>query len=94
MGNYGTPVSVRKNKNQNKPLEEYVGQSPGVRLPLWSYKSKLLTPKTKACHHLLAEGTHSLQGDKPYDKLWLCFKCRWRGGNNGDADAMNRVPTC
>ena len=41
-----------------------MGRCPGVRLPLLSYKSKLLTPKPEARHHLLAEGRHPLQGDK------------------------------
>ena len=34
-------------QKQEKPLEEDGGKAPGVRLPLWSYKSKLLTPKPK-----------------------------------------------
>ena len=33
-------------------------------LPLWSYKSELLTPKPEAYHHLLTEGHHPPQGDK------------------------------
>ena len=41
-----------------------MGQSPGVRLPLLSYKSELLTTKPEARHHLLAKGHHTLQGDK------------------------------
>ena len=41
-----------------------MGLRPAVRFPLWSYKSKLLTPKLKACHHLLTEDFHPLQGDK------------------------------
>ena len=32
------------------------GRAPGASLPLWPYKSKLLTPKSKASHHLLSEG--------------------------------------
>ena len=32
------------------------GKAPGASLPLWPYKSKLLTPKPKAYHHLLSEG--------------------------------------
>ena len=35
-------------QKQEKPLEEDGGKAPGVRLSLWSYKSKLLTPKPKA----------------------------------------------
>ena len=33
-------------------------------LPLWSYKSELLTPKPEAYHHLPSEGHHPHQGDK------------------------------
>ena len=40
------------------------GKAPGASLPLWPYKSKLLMFKSKASHHLLSEGKHSLQGDK------------------------------
>ena len=59
------PVSVTNDKNHDKPLEEYVGgRAPGISLPLWSYKSRLLTPQTESRHHLLAEGCHPLQGDK------------------------------
>ena len=57
------PVSVGKDKNWENPLQR-MGLRPAVRLPLWSYKSKLLTPKPKVCHHLLTEGIHPLQGDK------------------------------
>ena len=67
MRKLGSPSKLcvsEEKQNRIKPLEEYVGQSPGVRLPLWSYKSKLLTSKPKASHHLLAEGSHALQGDK------------------------------
>ena len=56
-------VSVGKDKNRKNPLQR-MGLRPAVRLPLWSYKSKLLTPKLKACQHLLTEGIHPLQGDK------------------------------
>ena len=38
--------------NPNKPLGEDGGRCPAVMLPLWSYKSKLLTPKPEAYHHL------------------------------------------
>ena len=48
-----------------------MGQSPGVRLPLWPYKSELLTSKPKAFHHLLAEGFHPLQDDKHEINLLL-----------------------
>ena len=56
-------VSVGEDKNRKNPLQR-MGLRPAVRLPLWSYKSKLLTPKPKACQHLLTEGIHPLQGDK------------------------------
>ena len=48
-----------------------MGLRPAIRLPLWSYKSKLLTPKPKACQHLLTEGIHPLQGDKQKNILWV-----------------------
>ena len=51
---YASPNTYTKTKIN--PLKR-MGQSPGVRLPLLSYKSELLTPKAKACHHLLAEGS-------------------------------------
>ena len=35
-----------------KPLGEDGGRCPDAKLPLWSYKSELLTPKPKAYHHL------------------------------------------
>ena len=38
---------VLNKQKQEKPLEEDGGKAPGVRLSLWSYKSKLLTPKPK-----------------------------------------------
>ena len=53
-----------QNKNQKKPLGEDGGRCPDVMLPLWSYKSELLTPKPKAYHHLPSEGHHPRQGDK------------------------------
>ena len=37
---------VMDDKNKKNPLKR-MGQSPGVMLSLWSYKSKLLTPKAK-----------------------------------------------
>ena len=39
---------VMNKQKQEKPLEEDGGKAPGVRLSLWSYNSKLLTPKPKA----------------------------------------------
>ena len=48
----------------NKPLGEDGGRCPDVMLPLWSYKSELLTPKPEAYHHLPSEGHHPRQGDK------------------------------
>ena len=53
----------RKRKTGKNPLQR-MGLRPAVRLPLWSYKSKLLTPKLKVWQHLLSEGIHPLQGDK------------------------------
>ena len=47
-----------------KPLGEDGGLCPDAMLPLWSYKSELLMPKTKAYHHLPSEGHHPRQGDK------------------------------
>ena len=47
-----------------KPLGEDGGRCPDAKLPLWSYKSELLTPKPKAYHHLPSEGHHPRQGDK------------------------------
>ena len=44
----GKSCISRANKNRDKPLEEYGGLRPGLRLSLWSYKSELLTPKAKA----------------------------------------------
>ena len=35
------------NKNQINPLKS-MGLCPGAMLPLWAYKSKLLTPQAKA----------------------------------------------
>ena len=64
-------MSAENHKNQYKPLEEDEGQSPSVMLPLWSCKSKLLTPKVKALHYLLSEGYHPLQGDKQEINLFL-----------------------
>ena len=41
-----------QNINQKNPLERMEGDALAVTLPLWSYKSELLTPKPKAYHHL------------------------------------------
>ena len=49
-------VVVAKNKNIKNPLNRMGGKAPGASLPVWPYKSKLLTPKPKAYHHLLSEG--------------------------------------
>ena len=38
---------VMDNKNTKNPLKRMGGKAPGVRLPLWSYKSRLLTPQPK-----------------------------------------------
>ena len=38
-----------QDKNQKNPLERIGGRCPDAMLPPWSYKSKLLTPKPKAC---------------------------------------------
>ena len=39
---------LRARQKPNKPLGEDEGRCPDVMLPPWSYKSELLTPKTKA----------------------------------------------
>ena len=41
-----------QNINQKNPLERMEGDALAAMLPLWSYKSELLTPKPKAYHHL------------------------------------------
>ena len=49
----------------NKPLGEDGGRCPAVMLPLWSYKSELLTTKSEVYQHLhYNEGHHPRQGDK------------------------------
>ena len=53
-----------QDKNQDKPLGEDGGRCPDAMLPLWSYKSELLTTKSEAYQHLPLEGHHPLQGDK------------------------------
>ena len=45
---YSMIGKVLNKQKQEKPLEEDGGKAPGVRLSVWSYKSKLLTPKPKA----------------------------------------------
>ena len=54
------------------------GDALAVMLPLWSFKSELLTPKTKAYHHLPSEGHHPHQGDKQEKTvlpcMWQSFK--------------------
>ena len=42
----------KQDKNQINPLERMEGVALAAMLPLWSYKSELLTPKPKAYHHL------------------------------------------
>ena len=37
-----------QNKNNKNPLERMEGDALAAILPLWSYKSELLTPKTEA----------------------------------------------
>ena len=41
-----------QNINQKNPLERMEGDALAAMLPLWSYKSELLTPKPEAYHHL------------------------------------------
>ena len=41
-------VPAGKDKNIINPLERMEGCAHAVMLPLWSYKSELLTPKPKA----------------------------------------------
>ena len=45
-------LSLEAKQKPEKPLGEDGGRCPAAMLPLWSYKSKLLTPKPKAYHHL------------------------------------------
>ena len=47
------PVSAGcKTKTKINPLVRMEGVALAVMLPLWSYKSELLTPKPEAYHHL------------------------------------------
>ena len=41
-----------RQKNKINPLERMEGVALAAMLPLWSYKSELLTPKPEAYHHL------------------------------------------
>ena len=41
-----------QNINQKNPLERMEGVALAAMLPLWSYKSELLTPKPEVYHHL------------------------------------------
>ena len=43
------PIAASKTKTKINPLKRMEGDALLPNLPLWSYKSKLLTPKTKAC---------------------------------------------
>ena len=57
-------VAVCKTKTKKNPLVRMEGVALAAMLPLWSFKSELLTPKPKAYHHLPSEGHHPRQGDK------------------------------
>ena len=48
-----------RQKTKINPLERMEGDALAVMLPLWSYKSELLTPKPKAYHHLLCRRSPS-----------------------------------
>ena len=41
-----------QNINHKNPLERMEGVALAAMLPLWSYKSELLTPKPEVYHHL------------------------------------------
>ena len=45
-------VAGCKTKTKINPLERMEGVALSGMLPLWSYKSELLTPKPEAYHHL------------------------------------------
>ena len=49
------------------------GVALAVMLPLWSYKSELLTPNRKYTITFLAEDHHPRQGDK--QKKTFCLAC-------------------
>ena len=73
----------------NKPLGEDGGRCPAVMLPLWSYKSELLTPKPKAYHHLhYNEGHHPRQGDKQEKTV---LPCMWQSSNTIRAGQMPHI---
>ena len=63
-GSDGFMSCLGARQKPDKPLGEDGGRCPAAMLPLWSYKSELLTPKPKAYHHLPSEGHHPPQGDK------------------------------
>ena len=58
------PIAGSKTKTKINPLKRMEGDALLPNLPLWSYKSKLLTPKPEAYHHLPSEGHHPHQGYK------------------------------
>ena len=83
------PCVCWEDKNPKNPLKRMGGRAPGASLPLWPYKSKLLTPKPKAYHHLLSEGSHPLQGDKHKKH----FPCHHQGSHNSCAmSEIQRIP--
>ena len=43
------PIASSKTKTKINPLKRMEGDALLPNLPPWSYKSELLTPKTKAC---------------------------------------------
>ena len=43
------PITGSKTKTKINPLKRMEGDALLPNLPLWSYKSKLLTPKPKVC---------------------------------------------
>ena len=49
----------KQDKNQINPLERMEGVALAAMLPLWSYKSELLTPKPEAYQHLLCRRSPS-----------------------------------
>ena len=46
------PLTESKTKTKLNPLERMEDDALAAMLPLWSYKSELLTPKPEAYHHL------------------------------------------
>ena len=75
-------VSLRLTKTDINPLKR-MGRCPAVMLPLYSYKSKLLSPKPKAWHNLLPVGLHPLQGDKQEINLFNDNRDNRNNGKNG-----------